>query len=417
MIHIYAVDSVFLKNFKQLGIVCQQFFYLGWNVYWIIRHLSCPLCPPKGHTRTLNEESKIWYNIHMDSFEQICQMLPEGWREAAREQKALIRSRNIGTPEELLRLNFLYQTSGESYGLTAALTQISENQKSLNKTAVQKRITNSADWLKWMCANLCRQEGFIVEPPGWLKNHRVCVVDASDYAAKGSHGSDFRFHYMAELFTLNTVEMHFTTASTGETLALYEKIREHDLIIADRAYGTLKSIAHVMAHNADFVIRLRSNSFKLYTSDGEPFDLTAQLKDWKKGELLDFSLFCKSGKTMFPIRVCALAKTEEQIQKSQRQTKKANPHRRDPSELQSIWNRYVVVISSLPKEITTEQILELYRMRWQIELVFKRFKSIFGGGEFSARKESAVKAWFYGKLLIAILCETMVKEGRFSPHA
>jgi len=56
-------------------------------------------------------------------------------------------------------------------------------------------------------------------------------------------------------------------------------------------------------------------------------------------------------------------------------------------------------------------------MRWQIELVFKRFKSIFGGGEFSARKESAVKAWFYGKLLIAILCETMVKEGHFSPNA
>lgn len=347
--------------------------------------------------------------------EQIYEMLPEGWREAAKEQKALVRSRNIKTPEELLRLNFLYQTSGESYGLTAALTQISENQKSLNKTAVQKRITNSAEWLRWMCMNLCRQEEFLVEPPEWLKNYRVCVVDASDYAAAGSHGADFRFHYMAELFTLNTVEMYFTPASEGETLTRYQKLRAHDLVIADRAYGTLKSITHVIEHNADFVIRLRSNSFNLYTSTGELFDLTTQLKDWEEGKQLNFSLFCKKGNTMIPVRVCALAKTEEEIQKSLRQTKKANPHRKDPSPLQHIWNRYVVVISSLAEEITTAQILELYRMRWQIELVFKRFKSIFGGGTFSAKKEEAVRAWFYGKLLIAILCEMMAKESRFSP--
>lgn len=48
-------------------------------------------------------------------------------------------------------------------------------------------------------------------------------------------------------------------------------------------------------------------------------------------------------------------------------------------------------------------------MRWQIELVFKRFKTIFGGREFTARKEEAVKAWFYGKLLIAVIWGTIPK--------
>jgi IS4 transposase len=72
-------------------------------------------------------------------------------------------------------------------------------------------------------------------------------------------------------------------------------------------------------------------------------------------------------------------------------------------------------VTSLPDEISAERVLELYRMRWQIELVFKRFKSIFGGGKFSARKEAAVKSWFYGKLLLAIICETFAKKGRFSP--
>ena len=87
--------------------------------------------------------------------------MPAGWKEAAKTKKALRRGRNIKTPEELLRLNFLYQTHGGTYGLTSALTQISENQIGLNKTAVEKRIVNSASWLKWLCENLSRQEGFI----------------------------------------------------------------------------------------------------------------------------------------------------------------------------------------------------------------------------------------------------------------
>jgi len=73
-----------------------------------------------------------------DNMSLIYELMPTGWKEAAKEKGALVRSRNISTPEELLRLNFLYQTSGDSYGLTSALTQISENQVGLNKTAVQK---------------------------------------------------------------------------------------------------------------------------------------------------------------------------------------------------------------------------------------------------------------------------------------
>lgn len=351
----------------------------------------------------------------MDNMEKIYEIMPEGWKEAAKTEKALVRGRNIKTPEELLRLNFLYQTSGESYGLTAALTQISENQEKLNKTAVQKRIVNSAGWLKWICENLCRQEGFIAEPPEWLKKYRVCVVDASDYAAQGSHKADFRLHYMAELFSLNTTEMYFTGAEEGETLTRYTKIKKNDLIIGDRAYGTITGISHILEHNAEFVIRLRSNSFNLYNSQKEKFDLTEELMNWESGKTVDLKLFCKKGNDYIPIRVCALAKTEEQIKKSEKKIKKSNSGHKEPSQLQYIWNKYIVVVTSLKDEISFNRVLELYRMRWQIELIFKRFKSIFGGREFTARKEESVKAWFYGKLLLAIICETFVKKGRFSP--
>ena len=246
--------------------------------------------------------------------------MPAGWKEAAKTKKALRRGRNIKTPEELLRLNFLYQTHGGTYGLTSALTQISENQIGLNKTAVEKRIVNSASWLKWLCENLSRQEGFIVSPPSWLKKYNVNLVDASDYSCHGSRGSDFRFHYMMNLFTMNTVEMYFTTAAEGETLTRYKSLKENDLIVADRGYCSISEIHYVIKHNADYVIRMRSNSFNLYTEDKKKFDLTKELKsDYTPGRRIELKLFMKDGKEYIPVRICAVAKTDEDIKKSQRQ--------------------------------------------------------------------------------------------------
>lgn len=353
---------------------------------------------------------------YKENMEKILEIMPEGWKEAARSQKAFIRGRNIKTPEELLRLNFLYQTYGGTYGLTSALTQISENQEGLNKTAVEKRIVNSASWLKWLCENLSRQEGFLVTPPEWLKNYKVNLVDASDYSCNGSRGSDFRLHYMMDLFTMNTTELYFTPASEGETLTRYTKIKDKDIIVADRGYCSIREINYVVEHKADYVIRMRSNSFNLYTKDGTKYDLTEELKmDCTPGRKIDLNLFIKNKKEYIPVRICAVAKSDKDIEKSWRQMKKSNHNRKPLSELQTVWSHFVVGATSLDNEFSTEQILEIYRMRWQIELVFKRFKTIFGGREFTARKEEAVKAWFYGKLLIAVICETLAKKGRFSP--
>ena len=348
----------------------------------------------------------------------IYEMMPTGWKEAAKETGALVRSRNISTPEELLRLNFLYQTSGDSYGLTSALTQISENQTGLNKTAVQKRITNSAEWLKWILLHLCQEEKYLTEPPEWLKDYRVCLTDASDYSKQGSKNADVRFHHMIELFTFNIVEFYFTEASEGEKISRFKNLQSKDIIIADRAYGTIKGMEYVVSKDADFLFRLKARAFNLYTEEKELFDLTAFLQEnYSAGKKIDLDLFYKSGKEYRPVRICAIGKNEKDIEKSHKHTQKSNSkkNRGKISDLQKIYSQYVVVATSLPNDISVEQILELYRMRWQIELVFKRLKSIFGG-EFCAKKKEAVEAWFYGKLLLATVCEILVKRGRFSPY-
>ena len=88
---------------------------------------------------------------------------------------------------------------------------------------------------------------------------------------------------------------------------------------------------------------------------------------------------------------------------------------KDVTKQQRESNKYIMVMTSLGKEVSPAQVLELYRLRWQIEIAFKRLKSLFEYNELPSKNSQSVKAWFYGKLLLAALCETLVNAGRFSP--
>ena len=77
--------------------------------------------------------------------------------------------------------------------------------------------------------------------------------------------------------------------------------------------------------------------------------------------------------------------------------------------------KYIIIATSLGDEVSATEVMELYRARWQIEIAFKRLKSLFQYNDLPAKHSKSALAWFYGKLLLAALCETLVNTGRFSP--
>ena len=77
----------------------------------------------------------------------------------------------------------------------------------------------------------------------------------------------------------------------------------------------------------------------------------------------------------------------------------------------------IVVVTSLNKNITSEEVLELYRYRWQVELYFKRLKSILDYGELPKKKEESIFAWLNCKLMIALLIEKVISRVSFFPKS
>jgi len=343
--------------------------------------------------------------------------LPEGWEAKAKELGALQRAREIKTPAELLRLILLYLTEGKSLAGTSALMKLSD-EAGLSKVAVFKRLQKSAAWLQWLCENIYRRAGLLIKKPQWLSGKKVILIDGSEDVKCGKDKQYYMLHYSMELFTLETREFVITDMKTGEKLPNFQQLGKGDIAVADRAYGTLRGIAYLHERGADYVLRLRARAFSIYDRNKQEIDIMEHFSGLQAGEYGDITALCVINEQYKPVRICAVRKDTDSERKGMKRLVKTYQRKqggKPPSAIQREYNKYIIVITSLGKSVSASQVLELYRARWQIEIAFKRLKSIFGYNEMPAKRPENIRTWFYGKLLLAALCETLVNTGRFSP--
>ena len=64
---------------------------------------------------------------------------------------------------------------------------------------------------------------------------------------------------------------------------------------------------------------------------------------------------------------------------------------------------------------TPDEVAQLYRMRWQVELAFKRLKSLGRFGDLQASDPRLARSWLLAHLIAAVLIETSLGEGLDSP--
>ncbi len=81
-----------------------------------------------------------------------------------------------------------------------------------------------------------------------------------------------------------------------------------------------------------------------------------------------------------------------------------NQHQTDPRSY--VAAEFLVLATSLPaEEFPAEEVLAVYRLRWQIELAFKRLKSLIKIDEIRTRTEAGTRCWLYANLIVALLAD------------
>jgi hypothetical protein len=351
----------------------------------------------------------------MVSVGRLMQELPEGYEQACFEQKAIQRKRGIKEPGDLMMLSMFHLLNG------CSLTEISEIARltklgDVSDVAFMNRFKNCNAWFRWILARLTGSEAAQYQRPEWLEKYRPYAVDASDVSEKGKSGRVYRLHFALDLFKMESLQYRITTQKTGETLKNFE-IAQGDLVIADRVYGTINGMEHCLSNGGHFILRLRNKAFKLYGADEKEVDLLSCLREIPEDKVLDLCIFAygKSGK--FPIRICAKRKSPEQMQRTAKKIhRKESKKQLGFSEETKEMNNYIVLLTALPPDVKAGEILDLYRYRWQVEIYFKRLKSIIDFGEMPKRSPESVMSWLNGKLIVALLIEKIISKASFPPY-
>lgn len=348
----------------------------------------------------------------LDDWQVICQLLPQGWEEAARQFGALHRARGIPNADILLRVLMVHLADGCSLKETA-LRARQAGWCTISSVAIFKRLQAAEQWLRWLA------EGLWHGTPAAILNsgYRVRAVDATTVQEPGSVGGVWHVHYAVNLANLQCDFVELTDAHGGETFRRIP-VGRGDLLLGDRAYGTPPGVAHVVAGGGSVLVRVNQKSLPLYDARGRPIPLMSRLKGLHPGRVGEWPAWVRARGRAVAGRLVAVKLGRQAARQARRRaSRKAQRNQKRLSKTALFLAGYVFVWTTIPADrIDAPQVLEIYRARWQIELAFKRMKSIMGLGHLPKLSEASARAWIHGKLFVALLIERLLDAAEhFSP--
>lgn len=350
-----------------------------------------------------------------EEWDILSSLLPDRWRELARETGAIQRARGaVDGPETLLQVLLLHVAGGLSLKQAVARAQ-TQRLATMSDVALLKRLRSSEDWLREL-ARLMFATSRFVRPARAPAGRRLRAVDATTVEEPGATGTDWRVHYSVDLSDLHCDFFAVTDAHDVET---YERVpvERGDILLADRGYCNRKGVAHVIANGGDVVVRLHSTNFPLFAPGGKTqFDLLPRLRGLPAGTAGEWPVCFRAAGHLWDARVCAVRKSAAAAEAAKKKLLAAASRRQSGAVRETTleFAEYIFVLVTIPKrDLSADDALDLYRARWQVELCFKRLKSLLRLGHLPKRTDTSSRAWIQGKLLTALLIEALVDRARF----
>lgn len=351
---------------------------------------------------------------HIDVLEEewefLTDFLPKDWREQARATGALQRARGVSDADCLLKLILMHTTTGLSLRQTAVRAR-QQGIADISDVALLKRLRTSEPWLRSLTAQMTGL-GQVEIIRRLSKRRRIRVVDATTVEEQGGAGTDWRVHYTLRLPDLSCDFFEVTDEHGGET---YRRIpvKRGDLLLGDRGYSNAAGVAAVKAADGDVLVRWNSFSFPLETAGGKPFDALKEMSKLPKRSAREWPVSFTQGGKKYTGRLCAIRKNAVATRRAQKKMRQqARKKQKEVNEGALKLAEFIMVFTTAT-DLNTMEVLELYRVRWQIELCFKHLKSLLGLGCLPKYDEASCRAWIQAKLLCGLLIEQLMRQAKF----
>jgi len=344
--------------------------------------------------------------------------LPEDFEALAKEAGVLevqYGPAKITTASELLRLILLHVGADLKLRQTVALIEQSGGPK-VSHVTLHKKMRLAGPYLRTLVAKLSRTgEG---SPERWA-GYDVLAVDGSSFSGPGADGTDARVHLQLRLADLDIVSAVIEGRNVGETFKRFTW-RAGQLAVGDRGYCNPPGIAHVVGQGADVLVRVNRTSLPLRDERAERINLLTWLRSLRGHQPVErwACVYDRETDDHYEGRLIACRLPAAAAEKARARVRRELGSTTSPTDLEAA--QYVVLFTTVPStRMPATMCLQLYRLRWQVELAFKRWKSLCHFDRLPNYRDDTILSWLYAKLLLALLMHRMVSgaSALFPPQA
>lgn len=352
------------------------------------------------------------------NWEFLLKLLPADWEDSARVTGAVTRLRGFDSVDRLLRGLLLHVGLGCSLRDTVVVAKAA-GWLDMSDVALLKKLRQSERWLQALCVGLLHDSELALPSDRGL---RIRLIDGTHVKEPGQTGSQWRMHFSLRVPDWSCDFFRLTSSEgegNGESLRQFS-VRAKDCLIADRGYAQAAGIGHVHRKGGYVIVRHNAQNLPVEDAAGAAVGLLGWLRGLAQpGAVGSCMVHVRVDEPLrVPVRLCAVRKSPEAVVASQRKLRRRAQKNAQTLRAETLeFAQWVIVLTTVPAELFSDvQILEWYRVRWQIELAFKRLKSLAGFGHLPKSDPASSRAWLYGKLLVALLTEKMQRYAKaFSP--
>ena len=350
-------------------------------------------------------------NLIETDWKYLCQFLPANLSELAKTCGAVERWRNVKNGEELMRVILAYST--EDLSLRSAAAWSSQTDLELKDTSVLHRLRKAPPLLERVLAHLLTQRLKAEAAPG----PEFRINDATVLSIPGSEGTDYRLHAVYDPARCCLLRVEITDHQGGERLDR-DRPQPGDIVCGDRGLARAGGIHAVSEAGAYVLLRMHWQNIRLHNGQGQPLNMNAILKRAEAGDTGTMVYVPLDGKAPVPARLIVRPlPTEAANRNRQRLRRNAAKKGRTPSATALRLAGYFCLLTTLPEAVASDAVaLELYRIRWQIELFFKRCKGLLHFDHLRAFDPDLVRTYCLAKLIEIALIQCLHEEAlAFSP--
>jgi hypothetical protein len=279
--------------------------------------------------------------------------------------------------------------------------------------ALLGRLQAAGDWLGDLVGALL-SAALHTEAGGLMDGRRLRIVDATTVTSPGA-ASSWRLHADYDLSKGRFVDLSLTDHHTAESLEHFAPAAG-DVVVADSYHAKASQLHHVAAAGGDFIVRRGLTGCTVLDMEGRKLDSKRVLAAARDGGTLDIPVLVPPppGAKAEPIRARLVVQPlpEDRVAGAQRRARKrAKKEGRAITQKRLQAAQLCMLLTSLDRESAdADTVLRLYRLRWQIEIAFKRLKSLARLADVQAKDPRLVRSCLFAKLIVALLAEEVTQN-------